>query len=159
MWYGCVHAWVTGQAVTWVGAPCFNLLVTCDHLPRSCRGRTDVLLPANSYHNCCVKLVLNRVLCTHLGSKGCFRHRFCQFIDPMALPCWWTPNGWNSHPWLPLPTWYGCVHGWGTGQAVKWVSVCESLALSLHNFQGNFCLCNQIRFNLFFINYCNSLYF
>ena len=36
------------------------------------------------------------------------------------------------------------------------VGVCVPLALSLHYFQGNFRLCNQIMFKLFFINYCNS---
>ena len=57
-------------------------------LPRACRGRTAVQSPANSSHMCCVELALKGVLCTHLGSKGSFRHGFSPFIDLMALPCW-----------------------------------------------------------------------
>ena len=40
------------------------------HLPRACRGRTAVRFPANSSHMCCVELALDKLLCTHLGSKG-----------------------------------------------------------------------------------------
>ena len=39
------------------------------HLPRACRGRTVVLFPANNSHMSCVELALDRLLCTHLGSK------------------------------------------------------------------------------------------
>ena len=40
------------------------------HLPRACHGRTAVQFPGNSSHMCCVELVLDKLLCTHLGSKG-----------------------------------------------------------------------------------------
>ena len=37
--------------------------------------------------------------------------------------------------------------------ARPWVGVCVPLALSLNYFQGNFRLCNRIKFNLFFLLY------
>ena len=48
-----------------MGAPCFNLLVTRD--PSSPRMSW---FPVNSSHMCCVELALDRLLYTHLGSKG-----------------------------------------------------------------------------------------
>ena len=48
-------------------------------------------VPANSSHMCCVQLVLNSLLCTHLSRKRLLRHGFSPFINPMVLPPWWAP--------------------------------------------------------------------
>ena len=40
---------------------------------------------------CCVELARDRLLCTHLGSKGFLRREFSPLINPMALPRWWAP--------------------------------------------------------------------
>ena len=61
------------------------------HLPRACHGRTAVRFSANSSYMCCVELALDRLLCTHLGSKGVLRRGFSSFINPTALPRWWAP--------------------------------------------------------------------
>ena len=61
------------------------------HLPRTCRARTAVQFPANSSHMCCVELALNRLLCTHLGSKGFQKRGFLLFINSTALPRLWAP--------------------------------------------------------------------
>ena len=61
------------------------------HLPRTCHGGTAVRYPANSSQRCCVELALDRLLCTHLGSKGFLRHGFPPFINPTAVPPWWAP--------------------------------------------------------------------
>ena len=42
-------------------------------------------------HMCCVELALDRLLCTHLGSKGFLRHGFSPFINPTVSPRWWAP--------------------------------------------------------------------
>ena len=115
-------------------------------LPRACHGRTVVWLQANSSHMCCLELALDRQLCTHFGSKRFLRWSFSPFINPTALSRWWALL--RTKQLTLLPARYGCAH-----EALdrRWVGVCVPLSLNLHYFQ-----CNQIKFNLFFINYCIS---
>ena len=40
---------------------------------------------------CCVELALDKLLCTHLDSKGLLRRGFPPFINPTAVPRWWAP--------------------------------------------------------------------
>ena len=53
------------------------------------RGRTAARFPANSCHMCCVELALDRLLCTHYGSRGFLRRGFSPFITPVhCLQVW-----------------------------------------------------------------------
>ena len=118
-------------------------------LPRARRGRTAVWFQTNSSHMFWVELALKAVLYARLGSRGSLRHGFTPFIDPTAMPCWWAPINAKQ---LSVVTsarviWLGACVGW---------CMC---APCLHYFKGNFRLCHRIKFNLFFINNCNSWHF
>ena len=98
------------------------------YLRRACRGRTALRFPANSSHMCCVELALDRLLCTHLGSKGFLRRGFFPFV--------------NSCLWLSLPAWYSRARAWGIGPAVGWCMCAPCFKFAL--FQ-----CNRIKLDLF----------
>ena len=82
---------------------------------------------------CCVELVLDRLLCAHLGSKRFLRHGFSPFINPMPLPRWRAPTAvCGCHCPRDMVVRMLEVLAW------LWAGVCVPLALSLHYFQGNF---------------------
>ena len=55
-------------------------------LPCACRGRTAVRFPASRFHMCCEKLALDRLLCTHLSSKGFLRRMAVRMREVLARP-------------------------------------------------------------------------
>ena len=55
-------------------------------LPCACRGRTAVRFPANRFHMCCEKLALDRLLCTHLSSKGFLRRMTVRMREVLTRP-------------------------------------------------------------------------
>ena len=84
-------------------------------------------------HMCCVELALDRLLCTHLGSKGFLRHGFSRSLTQRFRHAGGPQWGRNSCLWLPLPAWYGCAHARGTGPAVGWClcAPCFKFAIEL----------------------------
>ena len=71
-------------------APCFNLLVTRDPSSPHMSWKNCCAVPSQQLPMCCVELALDRLLCTHLSSKGFLSRGFSLFINPTALPRWRT---------------------------------------------------------------------
>ena len=129
-------------------------------LPHACHGRIDLRFPGNSSHMCCVELALKGVAS---AVKALWDTSF-----PCSLTQWLChdnepPKGWNWHPWLPLPVWYGCAHAWGTGQSMVWCTWAPCFKLALLSLTVFFAYAIEFMsiyfFNWFFKNYCNSLHF
>ena len=110
-------------------------------LPRACRERTAVRFPTNNSHMCCVELAPKALALAGQSVlyTGCPRSLMSRNRGKTAV-----------HDCL-------CLRDMAVRMrevlARPWVGACVPLALSLNYFQGNFRLCNRIRFNLFFLLY------
>ena len=115
------------------------------------RTQRQILIVISS-HMCCVELALDRLLCTHLSSKGFLRRGFPHSLPQRLCHTCGPQLGQNSCLWLPLHAWYGSVHAWGTGPAMGWCMCAPCFTFALFLMQSN-------KAQSIFINYCISWHF
>ena len=72
-------------------------------LPRACRGRTEVRLPANSSHMCCVELALKGLASAGKGLARSLTDYYAVLMSPSMHEMW-------ARPWVgvrvPLASMY-----------------------------------------------------
>ena len=125
---------------------------TPTHDPPSLRMSLENCLAVARFHTCVV---------WSWGLKECFvlaseveglRHGFSSFIDPKAMPCLWAPISTIRAKQLSIVATAWLLWLW---KCIGWC-MCFSC---LYYFQSNLRLSNRIKFNLFFIHYCNWRHF
>ena len=125
---------------------------TPTHDPPSLRMSLENCLAVARFHTCVV-WSWGLKECFVLASEvGGLRHGFSSFIDPKAMPCLWAPISTIRAKQLSIVATAWLLWLW------KWVGWCMCFSC-LYYFQSNLRLSNWIKFNLFFIHYCNWRHF
>ena len=139
----------------------FSSLFSKDKLKAKAGTHTsthDPPSPRLSLENCLSVPRLHTCVVWSWGLKECFalasevgglqRHGFSSFIGPKAMPCLWTPITAIRAKQLSIVATAWLLWLW------KCVGWCMCFPC-LYYFRSNLRLCNRIKFNLFFIHYCN----